>query len=182
MNYRPVSDFTPVEAAAYLAGLIDGEGTVTVPGKTHRLRRVSIANTDTAILSAAEQCCEILGIACKRYERKNRPQNWSPAWDVVIYGRMNLDILCTLVPLQAPKKWTKLKALYESYRIYRRHRSEWPITEIKQLYYEENWSFEMLAKKYEVSLGTVHRWFEQSGLQARSNSEGSKLAWQEGRR
>src|SRR5208282_1986398 len=94
MNYRSASEFTPVEAAAYLAGLIDGEGTVTVPGKTHRLRRVSIANTDTAILTAAEQCCEILGIKCTRYARKGRPTHWSPAWDVVIYGRMNLDIIC----------------------------------------------------------------------------------------
>ena len=55
MSYRTVKTLTPVDAA-YMAGLIDGEGTVTLSRRHRNDQRqlvVSIANTEPGLLEWA---------------------------------------------------------------------------------------------------------------------------------
>lgn len=54
------------ECSAYLAAMIDGEGSVMHRKQTGD-RVVSISNTEIEILNNCKKCCDVLGIKCSMY-------------------------------------------------------------------------------------------------------------------
>ena len=66
-KYRKVKKLTP-EEAAYLAGLIDGEGTIALTRKhrgEHRQLMVSISSTEQPLLKYVKQCQQLRPVGDK---------------------------------------------------------------------------------------------------------------------
>lgn len=105
------------QAAWYLAGIIDGEGTV---GHGKHSRRIEIVNTDINIIEATTQCLDVLGIGYS--QRAFQPKNYMKdststlkyMYVIYISQRVNLEKAYKLVPLQSFKK-EKLGAVLSSY-------------------------------------------------------------------
>jgi hypothetical protein len=152
-------------AAAYLAGLFDGEGTIALSlaksGKV-QLRRISLTNTDKSILDHAGDCLNALDIEHGIFQR-NFPTNpkWNTAWDINIYGRRNIVLFCRYIKVASATKRAKLKALRTSYRRaarrYRRFYGGSNYATIVRLY-GEGWSLQRIA----VHLGTHHEMIRQA--------------------
>lgn len=100
------------EARYYLAGMIDGEGCVYAPADRTRTKRVSVVNTDPAIIEAVEEAYRVLGIRARRYTRTIK--SGIAAYDVVVMGQANLRRLYECVPVQGAKR-ERLRALVDAY-------------------------------------------------------------------
>ncbi len=181
------ADFTKAEAAAYLAGMIDGEGTITLCYSTnvHPLRRIAISGTETDILEGCVRACEVLGIYSRIYRRTepSRPLHWAQGWDVVIYGRDNFERIAGSVPLQSGRKRAKLDELLATYKTAKpyRRRNQLPTDDLIRRY-EAGESNAVIARAYGVSESTVDRWKKLAGIPNRSMSDSVRLAWATGRR
>lgn len=108
-------------ALGYVAGLIDGEGSVSV-GVKHRA--VRMGNTDLGIIEAYEEALAVLGIQSKRTFKPSPRPEWKPLYIVTIWGRRNLELVLEMVPLRDVGKKAKLKANVESFVLpnyYRHH-------------------------------------------------------------
>ena len=80
------------EVAAYLAGLIDGEGTITLCHEHRGTRRglvVSISNTDRALLQFV---LDVVGAGCITTKR-TYAANHTPSFSYKIAKRQALDLL-----------------------------------------------------------------------------------------
>lgn len=104
------------EASAWLAGIIDGEGSVQdqkQKGRSH-VRSVRIVNTDERLLASVEDALARLGVSFKRYDRSERARlGRKPIFDIVVSGRPNLLLLADL-PFQSAKG-DKLRHALNSY-------------------------------------------------------------------
>lgn len=89
--YRTVQRLAP-EAAAYVAGLVDGEGTITLSLEHRGERRrivVSISNTDRALLEFVRETVGAGWITAKRtYSERH-----TPSFAYKITNRQALDLL-----------------------------------------------------------------------------------------
>lgn len=147
------------EARGWLAGIIDGEGSVQeqrVVGRSH-VRTVRIVNTDLSLLAAVEEALELLGITFKRYDRSERARlGKKPIFDIVIGGRPNLLRVAAL-PLQSEKK-TKLEHAVGSYV---RLRCPEPDV-LRQLVAKESDS--AIARRFGVTAGAVWFWRQKHAI------------------
>jgi hypothetical protein len=110
-------------ASAYLAGIIDGEGSVGLyrwsnghGGKGYG-RQVRIVNTDWDLLDACAEACEVLGIEFTVYARARNGRNpkHKDTFDFRIKAsRENFSRLLDL-PIRTAKR-ERLIELVESYR------------------------------------------------------------------
>jgi LAGLIDADG DNA endonuclease family protein len=95
-RYRLVSRL-PGEVAAYIAGLVDGEGTVTLT-RTHRNENrrlvVSIANNDLNLLKYVHGAVGTGRITSKRTYH----QRHSPSFDYQITSRQALELVRPIFP------------------------------------------------------------------------------------
>lgn len=107
--------FTRIQAEAYLAAMIDGEGWVGEP-KGKQNRAIRIANTDPVLIDAIVECCDILGLNYGRYSYKRAPTNWSDGEMVEIRGLASLTIVWQCVPFRATRKRDRLSRTLDSYR------------------------------------------------------------------
>jgi hypothetical protein len=102
-NYRKTSKLRP-EVAAYVAGLIDGEGTITLSRRHANENRqlvVSIANTEIALLEFVAQSTGVGKITRKRIVSTRH----SPSFTYAVSNRQALELLRQLVKyLQSHKK------------------------------------------------------------------------------
>src|SRR5688572_11752451 len=89
--YRTVQSLDP-ETAAYLAGLVDGEGTITLTSMHRGERRrivVSISNTDRSLLEFVRDAVGAGRITAKRtYSERH-----TPSFCYCITNRQALDFL-----------------------------------------------------------------------------------------
>ena len=89
--YRTVQRLAP-EAAAYVAGLVDGEGTITLSAEHRGERRrivVSISNTDRALLEFVRETIGAGRITSKRtYSERH-----APSFAFKVTNRQALDLL-----------------------------------------------------------------------------------------
>lgn len=173
-------DFTSQEAAAYLAAMIDGEGTVSVHSARSSNRTVRIANTDWELILAVEECCALLDIGC--VIRKRLPpakKNWKIGWDVTISGRANLKKVKAAVPLRSPQKIRRLDQLLASYS-----RPQMPTKEqLVRMYVDEKKSYAEIMKAFGVgSTNTVSYWLKKHGIPPRTRSEAGLISWDTGPR
>lgn len=113
MVYRSVSTLAAVDAA-YLAGLIDGEGTVTLSRrhlKDQRQLVVSIANTERQIL---EWTLDTVG-AGKITGKRTVSALHSPSFTYSISNRQALQLLEQIAPHLRSYKATRAKVIIENY-------------------------------------------------------------------
>lgn len=113
MTYRKTNRLTSMDAA-YLAGLIDGEGTVTL-SRVHRNRQrglvVTISNTEFAILKHVLEVIGVGGITNKRRSRDNH----TPSFTYHIADRQALDLLEQIAPFMKSHKAARAKLVLREY-------------------------------------------------------------------
>ncbi len=113
MTYRKANRLASIDAA-YLAGLIDGEGTVTL-SRVHRTRQrglvVTISNTELAILKHVFEVIGVGGITNKRRSRDNH----TPSFTYHIADRQALDLLEQITPFMKSHKAARAKLVLREY-------------------------------------------------------------------
>ena len=168
---------TRQEAAAYLAGMIDGEGSVSVArtglhaGAKYGKRSVRISNTERDLVDAVCEAYDVLDI---RY----RINGWQPsdnpsyryAWEVVVSRRPDLERIFALVPIQSTRKRARLKDAVSSY-CYRASEREPAAEVLHRLYVLERRSMRMIGAQYDVSVCTVQTWLKRIGVARRGKRE-----------
>jgi hypothetical protein len=111
---------TEEAAKWYLAGMIDGEGSITLlprNGRTSKQRMIRIASCDRELLETCLEACEVLGISAGIYaSHKGGGQYASgkprkPAWSLVIQKKDSLLKVINNVPVQHEQKREKLEAV-----------------------------------------------------------------------
>jgi G:T-mismatch repair DNA endonuclease (very short patch repair protein) len=159
-------------AAAYLAAMIDGEGTVTnSQGKRARqTRMVSISNTDPAIIVAITACCDVLGLTYRL--RTDLPGRWpskKPQWTaithVAIHGRANFQRLLDIVPIQAPEKRRRLEVIAASYV----DRVVVDPVDVRRLYECDGHTMQEVGALLGVGTKVIARLMREQGMRSRSH-------------
>lgn len=113
---------TKEQAAAWLAGFIDGEGCVYYNrktlsnGKSHSARIVTITNTDLALIECAARCFDMLGIGYRRSERAGASERHKHRYMIDVTKGADMVRLRDLVPIQAPEKRRRLDEALTTYR------------------------------------------------------------------
>lgn len=111
--YRKVNKLSPVNAA-YIAGIIDGEGTVTLTvkqkGGTHHLA-VTISNTDLPLLQYIKN---LIG-AGKLTTKKTYKTHHLPSYTYAIYSRQALDLLTQVTVYLRTYKHKRAELALENY-------------------------------------------------------------------
>jgi hypothetical protein len=100
--------------AAYIAGLVDGEGTISLlrhHGTEQRRVVVSVANTDYALL---QYLLQTIGAGRITNKRVARPHH-TPSFTFVIYSRQALALLEQITPFLRTYKRERAALLLESY-------------------------------------------------------------------
>lgn len=114
--YKTTKQLTP-PIAAYIAGLIDGEGTVTLCRKhknEYRQLAVSISSTEKYLL---DYVLEVVGTG-KITSKKTIKTHHSPSFTYAIYNRQALSLLEQISPyLQTYKKYRSRLILKDYLRL-----------------------------------------------------------------
>ena len=105
---------TRKEAAAYLAAMVDGEGTVSVAKGPRPYRAVRITNTDPDLIEATCECCRRLDITYNVQTKNEADAKRSKCWVVTITNRASIEKVAKL-PLRASSKRWRLGKLISSY-------------------------------------------------------------------
>lgn len=136
------------QAAAYLAGMIDGEGHVSI----RRNRSVSVSNTDWELIEAVVECCELLGLHQTVQKLATRPPR-KPGWQVMITGKESLSVIEEIVPLHCSRKRTALAEAIATYKYKKRPPQEW----LEQKYLVEGLTLQQVAEAWGVK-NSVSAW------------------------
>jgi hypothetical protein len=111
--YRKTARLSEVDAA-YIAGLIDGEGTITLSRKhsgENRQLSVSISSTERNIL---ESVLQRIGVGKITRKRTAKPQH-SPSFAYAIWNRQALDLLEQITPYLTSYKRKRAQCALEHY-------------------------------------------------------------------
>ncbi len=112
-SYRTVNPLSPTDTA-YIAGLIDGEGTVTLCRKhrneNHQLA-ISISNTEIELL---DYVLDAVG-AGKITRKRTAKQHHTPSYCYAIYNRQALDLLKQILPFLKTYKLKRAQLILEEY-------------------------------------------------------------------
>lgn len=109
----PINQLTPTDAA-YLAGLIDGEGTATLTRKhknENRQLAVTISNTERELL---EYALETIG-AGKITGKRTTQDHHTPSFTYAIYNRQALDLLEQITPFLRTYKRKRAALILSDY-------------------------------------------------------------------
>ncbi len=112
-TYKTTNTLTPI-AAAYIAGLIDGEGTVTLSRK-HKNENmqlaVSISNTEIQLL---DYVLEQIGTG-KITNKKTSQSHHTPSFTYAIYNRQALTLLEQITPYLLTYKKHRAELILKDY-------------------------------------------------------------------
>ena len=100
--------------AAYIAGLIDGEGTITLTRKhknENRQLAVSISNTDRPLLEYVRQTTGVGKITSKRTSQPHH----TPSFTYSVYNRQALTLLEQIQPYLRTYKTKRSKLILRDY-------------------------------------------------------------------
>ena len=112
-NYKKTNVISKADAA-YLAGLIDGEGTITLVRKhrnEHRQLGVFISSTERHLLEFAKAVTGVGKITTKKTSKSNH----SPGFAYAVYNRQALDLLNSLFPYLRSYKRDRAKLILKHY-------------------------------------------------------------------
>ena len=104
----------PADVAAYIAGLIDGEGTVTLSrlhANENRRIVVSIANTEIQLLRFV---IDQVGVG-KITRKKTTSDRHTPSFCYAVSSRQALSLLCQVAPYLRSYKRRRVELLLERY-------------------------------------------------------------------
>ena len=114
IKYKKVKQLTPTQAA-YLAGLIDGEGTVALTRMYkggHRRVGITISNTELPMLQWVLEAVGVGQITNKRVYKKE----WTPSYAYQAYSQQALDILDQVVPYLMTYKKKRAELVLRDYK------------------------------------------------------------------
>lgn len=107
-------------AAAYLGGLIDGEGCVYFRRQgTSAVRAVTIVNTDKSIVHACQRAYDALGIYYTVGSlncRARKDQGLKPGWRIRVHAQRGFLSIYREIPIQSEAKQRKLKQVLKSFK------------------------------------------------------------------
>jgi hypothetical protein len=112
-RYRKVRPLSAPDAA-YVAGLVDGEGSISLTrrhAKDHRQLVISISNTEKAILVHVASVVGAGRIVSKATYRPNH----TPSYAYLIENRQALALLCQVQPYLRSYKAERGKLVLENY-------------------------------------------------------------------
>lgn len=113
MTYRKANTLALVYAA-YLAGLTDGEGTITLSRSNrnkHRGHVVTISNTEIAILRHVQETVGVGKITNKRISRVNH----TPSYTYHVTNGQALDLLQQIGPFMKSHKAARARLVLKEY-------------------------------------------------------------------
>lgn len=157
-----MTEFTTEGAAHYLAGIIDGEGHVSVgtDGKGWLRRIASVANTDPDIIAAVVEAARVLGIPHTLTEQSRRTSTGKAVW-VVAFSRIEAwDALAEL-----PIRSHKLDVLRDGCQAARRTKRP-PRDELEAKYATRG--SEDIGRDYGVKGTTVIQWLRHYKIPVRA--------------
>ncbi len=100
--------------AAYLAGLIDGEGTITLTRKhknENRQLAITIANTEKQLL---DFCLNTIGVG-KITRKRTEKNHHTASFTYAIYNRQALSLIEQILPYLRSYKANRAKLLLDKY-------------------------------------------------------------------
>lgn len=112
-RYKKVNKLSP-EDAAYIAGLVDGEGTIALTRKhrgEHRQLMVSISSTEASLLSYVKKA---IGAGRITHKRTYQP-NHTPGITYAISNRQALSVLEQVTPYLKTYKAKRARLILNSY-------------------------------------------------------------------
>ena len=112
-KYKQAKELIP-EDAAYIAGLIDGEGTISLSKKhkfDNRQLVVSISNTERNLLNYVQETVGAGRITNKRTSRVNH----TPSFTYSISNRQALDLLKQITPYLKSYKFGRATLVLDHY-------------------------------------------------------------------
>jgi hypothetical protein len=112
-KYRKVEKLSDTDAA-YIGGLIDGEGTVTLTRKhknENRQLSVSISSTEIALLDYVKSAAGVGKITNKR---SSKPHH-APSFAYAVYNRQALGLLRQILPYLKSYKSQRAKLILRDY-------------------------------------------------------------------
>lgn len=118
MKYRTTKTLSPLDAA-YLAGLVDGEGTIALSGPRHRQRNtrhpvISIANTDYNLV---QWPLKITGAGFISKKGKKKLSHHLDSYIYAAHSNQALSIIAQIYPyLKNKSKRARAKLLLEEYK------------------------------------------------------------------
>ena len=112
MSYAVVKMLIDIDAA-WIAGIIDGEGTVTLTynhaGQRFKNPQVSVASTSYELLRMLK---DMTGVGHISQKKKYQPQHKQSYHWQINTGKQAIDLLRSLLPfLRESKKWKRAKKL-----------------------------------------------------------------------
>lgn len=168
--------FTKEQAAFYLAGMIDGEGTVGCykkAGGGHACR-VSISNTDLDIIAAIKECCVVLEFPYSLYG-PYKYGTWKDKYAVRINGGITTyKRISAEIPIQCKSKAKNLEKILAS-------RKWLPLPDretLRKRYHDDKKSLAEIAQEMKCAPMTVYNWLRRHGIERRSLSLAGKIDWE----
>ena len=145
-NYKEVKLMSCVDAA-YIAGLIDGEGTVTLSRKHAADQRqlvISISNTENEILDFVRSAVGAGKITCKRAVKSHH----TPSFAYALWNRQALSLLQQVAPYLRSYKRHRARLIIDNYvRLTPRNGKYKPAQRLKRREFED----ELLALRATVA-------------------------------
>lgn len=111
--YRTTKNISPVDAA-YIAGIIDGEGTITLTRKHRNENRqlaITISNTEYPLLEYILICVGAGKITGKRTTKEHH----TPSFTYAIYNRQALSLLEQIYPFLRTYKAARSTIILKNY-------------------------------------------------------------------
>lgn len=109
---------TDEQAAAYIAGFIDGEGHIGChkTARGHWQRSIGLCNTDKFLIERVAYLLTQLGFVSRITHDRQQRENWSDRWTLYIAGgRPAFERFRTIIPIQAPAKVEAINRFFELY-------------------------------------------------------------------
>lgn len=113
MPYRTVKTLSPLEVG-YLAGLIDGEGTITLSRRNlnkHRSLVVTVSNTEISILKYVQEITGVGKITNKRISKTHH----TPSFTYQVANRQALEILGQIFEYLQSHKAARARLVLKEY-------------------------------------------------------------------
>ena len=139
MSYRK-TNLLSIEDRCYLAGLFDGEGTITLTriSKKRPFRDIvlTIPSTTRNLLDYCKEVTNIGSITSKKNYKSHHKPSWS--WSARS-NRQNINLLCQIIPyMKEPLKIKRVNKIL----------SEWDSVTLRNgRYSEEQWKNKLLFEK-----------------------------------
>jgi UDP-N-acetylmuramoylalanine-D-glutamate ligase len=155
------------QAAAYLAGMFDGEGCVAVARhkgeRRDYVRTLQISNADEALIDACTSALDRLGMTWATYTSKPRKAHHLAVQRIHIQGRENLIRFMAVVPFRSAIKREKLVHALSTYQNHYRRIADIR-DDLESMWVHEGLSAQEVATHFECSTGSVYRWLREAGI------------------